>query len=484
MKFSFDSIAHLYKNVYYNMPQSLKTFLGTLYGSIPIEKRYGSLYTRYMEIFKKFEEGNQGYQEEYLYHKTLETLLFAQENIPFYQKRFADHGVSVSDFKSLDDLKKFPTMTKEDIKNHVEEMYSENVEKAVAYFSGGSTSSPTKFYHPLFTSRAKHKAYSVYTLSKCGYRLRDRALLLKGRETVDLKKDTYWDYEPVENFLNITSSYILSDKFPLIYQKSKAFKPKFFFGYPSAVMDFMYATKSAGLAPLKVRGIILASENIHESDILELKSFYGDIPVFVDYGHTERVVGAWKVDFPPYRFVGAYGISRIVNGEIVGTSLDNMVMPYINYKTGDEVDGEIIYYEGTDIAKSAEKIKGRVQDYLVTYDHRLIPLTTLYVGHHLPSRVVHHLQYQQSQPGKVTVLIQKGVSEMHKAEILKGLYAMVKEGIKFEIRFVEKIAKSSRGKRVVCKQMLDIEAIKKSQGKRISHVLKKENRDRKDSVLH
>ncbi len=460
MKFSFDSIAHLYKNVYYNMPQSLKTILGTLYGSIPIQKRYGSLYPQYLEKFQEFEQSDDKYKEEYLYHKTLETLIFAQENIPFYQKRFAQHGVSVSDFKTLDDLKKFPTMTKDDIKNHIEEMYSENVEKAVAYFSGGSTSSPTKFYHPLFTSRAKHKAYSVYTLSKCGYKLRDRALLLKGREAVDLKKDIYWDYEPVDNFLNITSSYIMSDKFPLIYEKSKSFKPKFFFGYPSAVMDFMFATKAAHLEPIAVKGIILASENVHEDDILALKEFYGDIPVFVDYGHTERVVGAWKVDFSPYNFLGVYGISRIVDGEIVGTSLDNMVMPYINYKTGDEVDGEIVYFEGTDIAKSAQHIKGRVQDYLVTYDHRLIPLTSLYVGHHLSHEIVHNLQYQQTQEGKVKVLIQKGSANITKNEILKSFKEMVKDGIDFEIEFVQNIEKTHRGKRVVCQQHLNIEAIR------------------------
>jgi len=480
MKFSFDSVAHLYKNVYYKMPQSLKTFLGSLYGSIPIEKRYGSLYTHYLELYKKFEEGDRNFQEEYLFHKTLETLLFAQEHIPFHQKRFAEYGVNVSDFKSLDDLKKFPVMTKEDIKEHIEEMYSENVEKAVAYFSGGSTSSPTKFYHPLFTSRAKHKAYSVYTLGKCGYKLRDRAILLKGREAVDLKRDVYWDYEPVDNFLNITTRYILSDKFPLIYAKSKAFKPKFLFGYPSAIMHFTYATQAAGYEPLPVKGIILASETVHTSHIETLKAFYGDIPVFVDYGHTERVVGAYKIDNSPYQFVGAYGISRIVDGEIVGTSLDNMVMPYINYKTGDEVEGTIEYYEGTDIARSVGMVRGRTQDYLVTYDERLIPLTTLYVGHHLPSDVVMNIQYKQEKPGEVTVYVQKGAVSVDKEKIVSGLKEMVKEGIFFKVEYVDSLAKTHRGKLIACQQMLNIEAIKKRKGNIIAQTIQK--RDKKDLV--
>ncbi len=434
MKFSFDSVAHLYKNVYYNMPQSLKTFLGTLYGSIPIQKRYGSQYSFYMEIYQKFNEGDKHFQEDYLFNKTLETILFAEHNISFYQQSFAKHGVSASDFKSLSDLNKFPILTKADIREHIEDLYSENVEKAVAYYSGGSTSffsegatsSPTKFYHPLYTSRAKHKAYSVYTLAKGGYKLRDRSILLKGREIVDIKKDIYWDYEPVDNFLNVTSSYVVSDKFGLIYRQAQKFKPKFLFGYPSVILNFMYACKHNNLPPLPIKGIILTSETVSGEDIEALKAFYGDISVFVDYGHTERVVGAYKLDHGDYHFMNAYGIPRIVNQEIIGTSLDNFVMPFINYKTEDEVSGDISYFDNTDIAKSAANIKGRSSDYLVTYDHRLISITSLYVGHHLPAELVSNMQYQQREAGKVKVLI----------------------------------ATSDRGKKILCKQELDIKAIK------------------------
>ncbi len=460
MSFSFDSVVHLYKGVYYNMPQSFKTFFGSIYGAIPIEKRYGAAYSDFLNIFEQFEKWDDSLKEEYLYYKTLETLMFAEQNIAFYQKSFARYGVSVSDFKTLGDLKKFPTLTKRDIKEYIDELYTDVVEKPVAYFSGGSTSSPTKFYHPLFTSRAKHKAYSIFTLKKAGYNYRDRTLLLKGREVVDKKRDIYWDYEAVENMLNVTSSYIISDKFPLIYNKAKSFKPKFIFGYPSAVLDFMYATKAAGFEPLKIKGIILASESVCDKYINDLKEFYSGVPVFVDYGHTERVVGAYKIDFQPYNFPGAYGISRLVDNEILGTSLDNFVMPYINYKTGDEADGEISYYENSDVVKSVSNIKGRRGDYLVTYDYRLIPITTLYAGHHLKSDVVANLQYNQEKPGMVKVKIEKGKAYIGKEEIYKGLRKLVKDGIDFEVEIVDKIEKSSRGKWIACKQKLDIEAIK------------------------
>ena len=483
MKFSFDSVAHLYKEVYYNLPQPVKTVIGSLYGAIPLEKRFGSLYSEYREIFEQFEVEDQALKEEYLYNKIRETLEFAEAYIPFYQKRFAEYGVRAADFLALGDLKKFPTMTKADIKEHIESMYTEVRERAVAYYSGGSTSSPTKFYHPLFTSRAKHKAYSLYTLSKVGYRYRDRTLLLKGRESVDLKRNIYWDYEPVDNFLNISSRYIMSEKFSYIYKAARKFRPKFIFGYPSAVMDFMFATKAAGLQPLQIQGIILASETVFDTQIEMLKNFYGDVPVFIDYGHTERAVGAYRLDFGPYNFVGPYGVARAVDGEIVGTSLDNFVMPYINYKTSDEVSGEIAYYRDSDIMMTAQRVKGRAQDYLVTYDHRLIPLTTLYVGHHLPADVILNLQYRQDEPGRVTVLLERGRGSVDENEIVSGLKAMVKEGIFFDVKLVNEIPRTDRGKRVICQQLLDIEEIRKEQGQKILTRHKIDHDDRRKATI-
>ncbi len=481
MSFSFDSLAHIYKGVYYKMPQSLKTFLGSIYGAIPIEKRYGAAYGDFLNIFELFERWDDSLREEYLYYKTLETLMFAEQNIAFYQKSFAKYGVSVSDFKTLSDLKKFPTLTKRDIKEYLDDLYTDVVEKPKAYFSGGSTSSPTKFYHPLYTGRAKHKAYSIFTLKKVGYNYRDRTLLLKGREVVDKKRDIYWDYEAVENMLNVTSNYILSDKFELIYKKANSFKPKFIFGYPSAVLNFMYATKEAGYDPLRIEGIILSSESVHDSYIKELKEFYGGVPVLIDYGHTERVVGAYRVDLSPYEFLGVYGISRIVDNEIVGTSLDNFVMPYINYKSGDETDSKIIFYENSDIAKSVSNIKGRRGDYLVTYDYRLISLTTLYAGHHLRSDVVANLQYRQKEPGRVKAIIEKGKAYNGKDEIYRGLKNLVKDGIEFEVEVVDKIKRSDRGKWIACKQDLDIDEIK---AKRVENIrIAKERKNKTEMEL-
>lgn len=464
MSFSFDSVVHLYRDTYYKMPQSLKTFLGSIYGSVPLEVRYGKLYTEFKERFDAFEAGSEQFKQDFVYNKTLETLIFAEENIPFYKEHFQKHGVSAKDYKALDDLKLFPTITKHDIKANIDRFYTDKVEKPVPYYSGGSLSTPTKYYQPLYTSRAKHKAYSYYTLAKVGYKYRDRTLLLKGREVSKPESNIFWEYEPVDNYLYLSNNYMNSDKFPMMYEQAKKFKPKFIFGYPSAVLSFIAMSRQYHLAPLDIEGVIVSSESIYEADFEEIKEFFGkDVPILADYGHTERVVAAYRLNFDNYHFVNAYGVPRIIDDEIVGTSFDNFVMPFINFKTGDAVSGEKIFFEGTDIAREVKNIEGRTQDFLVTEDERLVSITTMCGGQHLPLDLIRNLQYRQTEPGKVTVLVESRTGDIDKEHVIAGMKKLVRDGIDFDVEVVDKIEKSARGKRVICKQSLDIEKIRRKQ---------------------
>jgi phenylacetate-CoA ligase len=464
MSFSFDSVVHLYRDTYYKMPQSLKTFLGSIYGSVPLEVRYGKLYTEFKERFDLFEASSEQFKQDFVYNKTLETLIFAEENIPFYKEHFQKHGVKARDYKSLDDLKLFPTISKHDIKANIDRFYTDKVEKPVPYYSGGSLSTPTKYYQPLYTSRAKHKAYSYYTLAKVGYKYRDKTLLLKGREVSKPESNIFWEYEPVDNYLYLSNNYMNSEKFPLMYEQAKKFKPKFVFGYPSAVLSFIAMSRQYHLAPLDIEGVIVSSETIYEADFEEIKAFFGkDVPILADYGHTERVVAAYRLNFDNYHFVNAYGVPRIIDDEIVGTSFDNFVMPFINFKTGDAVSGDKIFFEGTDIAKEVKNIEGRTQDFLVTEDERLVSITTMCGGQHLPLDLIRNLQYRQTEPGKVTVLVESRTGNIDKAHVIAGMKKLVRDGIDFDVEVVDKIEKSARGKRVICKQSLDIEKIRRKQ---------------------
>lgn len=454
MLYSIENTAFKYKNTYYKFPQSLKTFIGSLYGNIPLSIRFGHTFTTHRDIIEKFESGNTQYQMDFIYNKTLETLIFAEENIPYYKKLFQEHALSAQNFKSLDDLKKFPTLSKQLLKDNLNIMHTNLREKPVAYFTGGSTSIPTKLFLPQ-SSRSKEKAYNNYIFSKLGYHYRDKTLLIKGREISIPEKDIYWEYEPIDNYFLLSNNYMNSDKFPLMYQKTKIFNPKFIFGYPSAILSFIKQCKLRGYEKLNINGVILSSETIYPNELQMIRKFFG-VDVLTHYGHTERTVIGYRINNNHYNFLNSYGVPRIVDNEIVATSFDNFVMPFINYKTYDHISGNIKYYPESDIAHHTENIEGRNKDFLVTDDNRLISITMIWGG--IPQESINDLQYIQKEKGKVTVLVTG--NNINPNKVRSDMLRTVRNGIYFDVKVVKKIEKSSRGKRNICKQSLDIESIR------------------------
>ncbi len=455
---SIDSILHLYKDTYYALPQSVKTFIGTLYGNIPLGVRFGNKYDIHKKIVDRYENGTAQFKLDFLYNKTFETLKFAEDHIPYYQTRFNQYAISSKDFKALEDIKLFPNLTKNDIKNNLDDIHINTFEKSTPYYTGGSTSAPTKYYLPLYTSRAKEKAYNNYIFSKIGYKYRDKTVLLKGREVADEVNRIFWEREPVDNYLIVSSNYITSDYFIDIYNKINKFKPKYFFAYPSAIIDFIKMAVKSNLPAFNIGGVILASEMVFEDELELIKNFF-QCDVIIHYGHTERAVIAYKKNNEDYQFLNSYGLSRVVNGEILATGFDNLVMPFINYQTNDYVLGAPLFLGGTDIAETVENIEGRLQEYLVTKDKRLISICVMGAGHYSSLSNVDAIQYHQNKMGTVTLLV-KSSQVINNTLIKEQLESFVKNAITFDIKQVESIPKSSRGKRIMCQQSLDIGSLR------------------------
>ncbi len=454
---TFEEVLYKYKNSYYNFPQSLKTFLGTIYGNIPLSVRFGKNFTLHEKILFDFENANEQFKLDYMYNKTLETLLFAQEHIPYYKKSFNEHGVSAKEFKSLEDIKLFPYITKEDIKNNLNMLYTDIKEKPVTYFSGGSQFAPTQFFLPA-SSRAKEKAYNNYIFSKINYKHRDKAISLKGRDVYNPEKNTFCEYDPIDNFLFISTNHIASKDFNLIYKNIKKFKPKFFVGYPSAIINFVKESKRNNLDDLHIQGVVLSSETIYADELKLIQEFFG-VDVLIHYGHTERNTIGYRINNGKYRFLNSYGLTRVVDEEIITTTFDNFVMPFINYKTADHISGEANCFENSDIVKSVMNIDGRTQDYLVTKDKELISITTMCSGQDYLLENVDAIQYIQSEYGEVTVLLEYS-HNIDLQKIKKGMAKLTHNKINFTLNKVNEIEKTPRGKRVICKQSLNIDKLR------------------------
>src|SRR5690606_3634488 len=82
----------------------------------PPQSRRGRKETNKMisEIEKASKEEIKVFQEE----KLKETLQYLSEKSPFYQNLFRENNITISEIKSLEDLKKIPVTTKDELQKH------------------------------------------------------------------------------------------------------------------------------------------------------------------------------------------------------------------------------------------------------------------------------------------------------------------------------------------------------------------------------
>ena len=123
---------------------SLKDGLRKIYHFIPQSVRMGRTYR---DLYKKYSE------LQYLpYEKRLEYQLqelqsiisYAYNHTKYYHNLFGEYGIVPKQIQDFSDIKKIPLLTKDIVRDHLEEMVSDVIpQKSLQYVTtGGSTGKP------------------------------------------------------------------------------------------------------------------------------------------------------------------------------------------------------------------------------------------------------------------------------------------------------------------------------------------------------
>ena len=125
---------------------------------------------RVLECLNELER-SQRYSPEELkelqWQKLKRLLAHAYENVPYYQKRFAETGIKPNDIVVPDDLLKIPILTKDDIRKYGSDMIVEDSkQKLIPYHSSGTTGEPlTLFFaktHFAYSHAAQFRGFRWY----------------------------------------------------------------------------------------------------------------------------------------------------------------------------------------------------------------------------------------------------------------------------------------------------------------------------------
>ena len=466
-----EDLLHPLLKHYLEAPRWLSASAGRAYALLPQGIRIGGAYS----AFRGELAASQGRVGAWrLARRKLEdTLRWAIETVPAY-RRYAALLDEMEDPADL--LAQMPVIGRLEIKRDANHYLSGAMpaSKRLRMFTGGSTLNPMQFYLHRDLSRPKEYAFMQAFRERLGAGGKELTLSLRGRTVPSATRQggCLWMLEPIKRQLVLSSDHLEERYMPQYAATLTEYKPAFIEAFPSALYPLARWLAEHPLPDFtsSLRGVMLFSENVYGFQMRLFREVFG-CPVLAHYGHSERVLMAASMpDDDRYFFWPQYGWLELLDGagkpittpgvlgHIVGTSFDNRVMPFVRYRTGDlGVLSERAHPElpGFPVC---ERIEGRMQEFVVCRDHRLISIATIGAAHFPQLADSDAIQYEQRRPGEVTLKIvaPKPPSAEQKRQIAAAFREKTQGGCEARVLRVDAIERTERGKGRMLVQHLDL----------------------------
>ena len=324
---------------------------------------------------------------DYELDETSRITKFAYENTTGYRKLFDQYGVNPLNIRCLNDFAAFPFLTKEMIRDNLEE-FSATVPDRFIVTTGGSTGVPTGMYRDP-VSFAKELASKAHQYYRMGWREGDKQIVFRG---LQIDSPGNMEFAPEFNELRCSTYQFVSEQVEIFRQKAFEFEPEWIRCYPSSGYVFAKYLKDSGKPFPKVKGMLLSSEQLYDFQRQLFEEVFGpETRIFSHYGHYEMAALAGFCEHTDnYHVLPQYGFVELLDknnqqvvtpgevGEIVATSFIMHATPFIRYRTGDLA---VFKSHGCEECGRPyqvwENIQGRLQELIVTTSGRLISTSML-----------------------------------------------------------------------------------------------------------
>lgn len=287
---------------------------------------------------------------DYQLKKIKMLIAHAYRNVPYYESLFKKIKLRPTDIETVDDIKKIPILTKEILRKENMSLVSRNfnmryVKKGK---TGGTTGAPVLIYKDAINRSFTWASYYRW-YEWMGINYYDRTATLWGARTVlrqpIMQKLISFTIDYLQNQLSFNSFNFSDEKILAAYKQLEDFKPLLLNGYLSALLDFATFINRNNLTGVRPIAVSSTTETLLPHHRLFLKNVY-NAPVYDQYGCGELSAISYECAAHNGLHVNVEHILceildenkkpvTDVKGSVVGTDLDNFVMPFIRYKNGD-----------------------------------------------------------------------------------------------------------------------------------------------------
>lgn len=377
----------------------------------------------------------------------------ALRDVPYYSERCSGQVDSIASFKSV-----FGTIDKEDVLRNSQSFLSRDIDRARydECTTGGTSGRPLQLLLP--KDRYVHEYAALHRMwERLGYSFSPRAVVrnerLVGRDFI---------VNPVQReyvFDGFRSSEVYLER---IYSVMQSRSIGFYHGYTSNACEFARFLVRRKLDYSFLKAFITTSENFYPHQKPVFDALKG-VKHMNFYGHSEKLVLAEYCSASGrYHFHRQYGFCEILDeagndvvlegqvGEIVGSTIYNVGMPLLRYRTGDyaRFAGVGTCTHCGHQGMSASEILGRWSgDRVYNADGTYVTTTALNLHSDLYA-YIDGLQYFQARPGELVVRVVPGVG--YSSAVAKRLHddvsAKLASSSSVAVKEVKELEKTRNGK--------------------------------------
>lgn len=462
------------KALYYASPLWLKR----LYATIPYPVRLGRHFRRVRRLLDESESWSEEQHRHYQTTQLQSLLRTAFKRVPFYREWAKKEAATAEDFRSPEDVRRLPLISKQLILENWEAFVREN--RCRLFYSTDATGGTTGQQFRFLTDNAayrKEQGFMSHMWERVGYWIMAPKATLRGRAIHNPKTANCWTYTPIHNELTLSVYELTERTLPAYVTACVEFGVQFLHGYPSAISILAKLLDShpdqQARFP-KLIALLITSEALLPGQRELMERVFG-CRLFSWYGMSEKVILAGECEKSSlYHVFPQYGITELVDdegrnidepgveGELVGTGFLNSVMPFIRYRTGDAsswVAGACEHCSRQYPRLASVRGRWSQKEGLVSRDGRFLTVTGVVGAMHGPEfSHVERFQLYQDTPGRVElrILAGEGFGERDLRRIRNALEAKLTD-FELEIKLVDNIPLTPRGKAVHLIQKLSLE---------------------------
>lgn len=389
----------------------------------------------------------------------------AFSNIPHYRQSFQAHDFHPAKFKSLEDIRKVPFLEKTDLKNNMHSLLNKMCKGPLdKKTTGGSTGVAVSLVKDRIATAwmrgSMWRCYNWFGISQGDKQARFWGIPLRD---FDHRKSRLIDY--FMNRIRLSAFGFSDNELECYYKKIRKFKPAYFYGYISMILEFAYFLKKKGIdgKAFKLKAIISTAEVLYPHQKEFLETFF-DCPVANEYGCGELSIIAFSCRRDSLHLMADNLLIEILDdhgdpvppggtGEIVITELHSTAMPLIRYRIKDfakKLQNEEVCKCGC-LLPIVEQILGREYDFLIGIDGKKYHGERfMYLLEDLQKRKQGVRQFQIVQTDKKSIVVniikEKWAYKDVEIKIKEFLHRTLGQEIKIKFKSVNYIDREQSGK--------------------------------------